>query len=145
LTAQPSLHWDLGETGGTVAVRMPDDPIALEILEQTGPMAVTSANKHGMPPATSVLDAATQLGSAVEVYVDGGPRTSQEPSTILDCTGAEPVVLRAGAISEDDLLAVTAPIEAEPEQVNDVHDEAEVHDQTGGAGVDSAGSEPPQQ
>lgn len=145
LTAQPSLHWDLGETGGTVAVRMPDDPIALEILEQTGPMAVTSANKHGMPPATSVLDAATQLGSAVEVYVDGGPRTSQEPSTILDCTGAEPVVLRAGAISEDDLLAVTAPIEAEPEHVNDVHDEAEVHDQTGGAGVDSAGSEPPQQ
>ena len=106
LKAQPSLAWDLGDTEGTVAARMPDDEIALEILRRTGPMAVTSANRTGEPAATTVLEAATQLGSSVEVYVDGGPRTSQSPSTIVDCTGPAPVVLRAGAITEDDLAAV---------------------------------------
>lgn len=111
VTAQPSLAWDLGETNGTVAVRMPDDEIALEILKQTGPLAVTSANKHGAPAATSVLDAATQLGAEVEVYVDGGPRTAQIPSTIIDCTGPSPVIVRHGAISEDDLGALMVPTE----------------------------------
>ncbi|GAA1761277.1 L-threonylcarbamoyladenylate synthase [Nostocoides vanveenii] len=108
LSAQPSLHWDLGDTDGTVAVRMPDDPIALAVLAETGPMAVTSANLHGQPAATTILDAATQLGAAVAVYVDGGPRATQQPSTILDCTGPAPVVLREGAISEDDLSAIAA-------------------------------------
>ena len=116
VTAQPSLIWDLGETHGTVAVRMPDDEVALAILRETGPMAVTSANLHGAPAATSVLDAATQLGSAVEIYVDGGARAAQIPSTILDCTGPVPTVLRAGAISEDDIAAVLpASVRPEPE------------------------------
>lgn len=118
--AQPSLAWDLGETHGTVAVRMPDDEIALAVLKETGPMAVTSANLHGSPAATSVLDAATQLGSAVEVYVDGGPRTSQAPSTILDCTGPAPMVLRHGAISEDDLAALV-PMAGEDEDTSGPH------------------------
>lgn len=117
VTAQPSLAWDLGETHGTVAVRMPDDEIALAILQQTGPLAVTSANKHGAPPATRILDAATQLGAVVEVYVDGGPREAQLPSTILDCTGPAPVVLRAGAITEDDLGAIMVPLpQAAPDE-----------------------------
>ena len=60
-------------------------------------MAVTSANRTGEPPARSVLDAATQLGAAVAVYVDGGPRTDIQPSTIVDCTGEVPVVVREGA------------------------------------------------
>ena len=98
LHAQPSLHWDLGETDGTVALRMPDDEVALELLRVTGPMAVTSANRTGQPPATSVIEAATQLGSAVEVYLDGGPRADVQPSTILDCTGDAPVLLREGAL-----------------------------------------------
>lgn len=98
LHAQPSLHWDLGETDGTVALRMPDDEVALELLRVTGPMAVTSANRTGQPPATSVIEAATQLGSAVEVYLDGGPRVDVQPSTILDCTGDAPVLLREGAL-----------------------------------------------
>ena len=119
VTAQPSLIWDLGETHGTVAVRMPDDEVALAILRETGPMAVTSANLHGAPAATSVLDAATQLGSAVEIYVDGGARAAQIPSTILDCTGPVPTVLRAGAISEDDIAAVL-PASARPEPENSV-------------------------
>ena len=103
LLAQPSLHWDLGETAGTVALRMPDDEIALEVLRETGPLAVTSANRTGEPAATSVTDAAVQLGPAVSVYLDGGPRTSQEPSTIIDCTGEHPVVLRLGAIGRERL------------------------------------------
>ena len=103
LLAQPSLHWDLGETAGTVALRMPDDEIALEVLRETGPLAVTSANRTGEPAATTVTDAAVQLGPAVSVYLDGGPRTSQEPSTIIDCTGEHPVVLRLGAIGRERL------------------------------------------
>ena len=103
LWAQPSLHWDLGETAGTVALRMPDDEIALEVLRETGPMAVTSANRTGEPAATTITDAAVQLGPAVSVYLDGGPRATQEPSTIIDCTGEHPVVLRQGAVGRERL------------------------------------------
>lgn len=97
LQSQLSLTWDLGETRGTVALRMPDDEVALAVLTEVGPMAVTSANRTGEPPARNVLDAATQLGAAVAVYVDGGPRTDIQPSTIVDCTGEVPVVVREGA------------------------------------------------
>lgn len=109
LWAQPSLHWDLGETAGTVALRMPDDEIALEVLRETGPLAVTSANRTGEPAATTVTDAAVQLGPAVSVYVDGGPRATQQPSTIIDCTGDHPVVLRDGAVERARLEAILGP------------------------------------
>jgi L-threonylcarbamoyladenylate synthase len=99
LQAQSSLMWDLGETNGTVALRMPRDDVALALLTEVGPMAVTSANLTGQPPATTVTDAAAQLGAAAAVYLDGGPTTSDEVSTIVDCTGADPVVLREGAIT----------------------------------------------
>lgn len=103
LWAQPSLHWDLGETEGTVALRMPDDEVALDVLRETGPLAVTSANRTGEPAATNVTEAAIQLGPSVSVYVDGGPRTSLQASTIIDCTGDVPVVLREGAIDHGQL------------------------------------------
>ncbi|WP_068262614.1 L-threonylcarbamoyladenylate synthase [Janibacter limosus] len=115
LLAQPSLHWDLGETAGTVALRMPDDQVALEVLRETGPMAVTSANRTGEPAATTITDAAVQLGPAVTVYLDGGARTSQEPSTIIDCTGETPVVLREGAIGRDRLEEILGAGFDEPE------------------------------
>ncbi|HET7276771.1 MAG TPA: L-threonylcarbamoyladenylate synthase [Dermatophilaceae bacterium] len=108
LEAQPSLAWDLGDTNGTVALRMPDDELALEVLEAVGPMAVTSANRTGEPAATTMVEAATQLGAAVKVYLDDGPRSSSQASTILDCTGEVPVVLRAGAISQEQLDRVLA-------------------------------------
>jgi L-threonylcarbamoyladenylate synthase len=104
--AQSSLMWDLGETNGTVALRMPQDDIALAVLSEVGPMAVTSANLTGQPAATSVTAAASQLGAAVSVYLDGGPTTSTEVSTILDCTGEQYVLLRAGAITEEQIRAV---------------------------------------
>ncbi|HET7303283.1 MAG TPA: L-threonylcarbamoyladenylate synthase [Segeticoccus sp.] len=106
LHAQPSLIWDLGETNGTVAVRMPREETALALLDEVGPMAVTSANRHGQPAATTVTEAAVQLGSAVEVYLDGGPSAGGEASTILDCTGDVPTVLRLGALSAQALQEV---------------------------------------
>ena len=104
--AQSSLMWDLGETNGTVALRMPQDEIALELLGEVGPMAVTSANQSGQPPATTITDAAAQLGAAVAVYLDAGTRADNVPSTIVDCTGERPRILREGALSEADLATV---------------------------------------
>ena len=103
---QPSLSWDLGETRGTVAVRMPLHPVAIELLRRTGPMAVSSANRTGQPPATSVDEALDQLDGSVSVYLDGGPARDSAPSTIVDVTGEAPRLLRAGALSVAALRAV---------------------------------------
>ena len=105
-TAQPSLDWDLGEARGTVAVRMPLHPVALEVLTETGPMAVSSANRSGRPPAVNIEEAIEQLGEAVAIYLDGGQVQDNVPSTIVDVTGAVPRVLRAGAVSLDLLREV---------------------------------------
>ena len=99
LRANRNLIWDLGETKGTVAVRMPLHEITLELLKETGPLAVSSANRSGAPPATTAADAEAQLGEAVAVYLDGGPCSRDVPSTIVDLTGAVPKLLRAGVIS----------------------------------------------
>lgn len=107
-----TLQWDLGETRGTVAVRMPLDPIALAVLEQTGPLAVSSANRSGLPPATDPAEAARQLGTAVAVYLDGGTSGEAVPSTIVDLTGEVPLVLRQGAISLEELQAVVPEVQA---------------------------------
>ena len=119
LKAQSSLMWDLGDTNGTVALRMPEDDTALALLGEVGPMAVTSANLTGRPPATTVTDAAAQLGAAVAVYLDAGPTTSTEVSTIVDCTGEAPVVLRAGAVTQDQLDAVLHPAAHEPAEADE--------------------------
>jgi tRNA threonylcarbamoyl adenosine modification protein (Sua5/YciO/YrdC/YwlC family) len=108
--ASPTLLWDLGDTKGTVALRMPLHSVALEVLKQTGPLAVSSANRHGQPSATSADEAEQQLGEAVSVYLDGGPCADNIPSTILDLTGTIPKVLRAGAISVDRLRTVASVI-----------------------------------
>lgn len=117
--AQASLMWDLGETNGTVAVRMPDQPLTLALLSETGPMAVTSANRTGEPPARTVTEAASQLGPSVTVYLDAGPSGEGEPSTIVDCTGDAPVTLRHGAIPESDILAVVQEDEVEQRAARD--------------------------
>ena len=105
-----SLVWDLGETKGTVAVRMPMHPVALELLRETGPLAVSSANLTGAPPATTAAEAEAQLGGAVTVYLDGGPGTDQKPSTIVDLPGAVPRLLRRGVIPVQRLREVVALI-----------------------------------
>jgi tRNA threonylcarbamoyl adenosine modification protein (Sua5/YciO/YrdC/YwlC family) len=98
---QASLSWDLGETHHTVAVRMPDHPVALELLKQTGPLAVSSANLTGQPAATTVDDAERMLGESVAVYLDGGTSPGGTASTILDVTGTTPRVLREGPVDLD--------------------------------------------
>ena len=104
------LAWDLGDTRGTVAVRMPLHPVALELLAETGPLAVSSANQTGSLPARTVEDAAAQLGDAVAVYLDGGPSGDGPPSTIVDITADVPRVLRVGALSPDRLREVAADL-----------------------------------
>ncbi|CAB4559383.1 MAG: threonylcarbamoyl-AMP synthase [Actinobacteria bacterium] len=86
LKAQSSLTWDLGETKGTVALRMPDHKIALALLQETGPLAVSSANLTGQPAATTCQQAEQYLGDKVAVYLDGGNSPKGEASTILDLT-----------------------------------------------------------
>lgn len=96
---QASLQWDLGETRGTVAVRVPDHPVARAILERTGPLAVSSANLTGLPAALDADEAERMLGASVAVVVDAGAAGGAEPSTIIDATGVRPRVLRSGALS----------------------------------------------
>jgi tRNA threonylcarbamoyl adenosine modification protein (Sua5/YciO/YrdC/YwlC family) len=108
---QASLQWDLGETRGTVAVRMPHDKVALELLARTGPLAVSSANLTGLPPATNADQAAEMLSAHVSVILDGGPTADSQASTIVDCTGDQPRVLRVGAISVEELRGVLAEVE----------------------------------
>ncbi|MEU2659245.1 L-threonylcarbamoyladenylate synthase [Streptomyces sp. NPDC007325] len=108
---QPSLMWNLGDTRGTVAIRMPLHPVAIELLTDVGPMAVSSANTIGQP-APEDCDAAQQmLGDAVSVYLDGGPTPALVPSSIVDVTGKVPVLLREGALSPEELRKVVPDLE----------------------------------
>lgn len=109
---QTSLQWDLGETRGTVAVRMPDHALTREILERTGPLAVSSANKTGMPAATDADQAEEMLGEDVDVIVDDGESPGGEASTIVDVTGTQGRVLRLGALSLERLNEVLEPLGA---------------------------------
>ncbi|MGW0182541.1 L-threonylcarbamoyladenylate synthase [Nocardia sp. NPDC003345] len=95
----PSLAWDLGDARGTVMLRMPLHPVALELLQEVGPLAVSSANISGRPAAANAEQAREQLGSVVGVYLDGGPAEHATPSTIVDLTGDQPRILREGAVA----------------------------------------------
>ena len=110
---QPSLQWDLGDTRGTVAVRMPDHALALELLARTGPLAVSSANLSGRPAAVDADDAERMLGGAVAVILDDGPTPGSQPSTIVDVTDSPGRVLRIGALSLARLNEVVAPLGVE--------------------------------
>jgi tRNA threonylcarbamoyl adenosine modification protein (Sua5/YciO/YrdC/YwlC family) len=107
---QPSLQWDLGDTRGTVAVRMPDHEVALELLARTGPLAVSSANLTGKDAATDAAQAQDMLGESVEVYLDGGPTPGSVPSTIVDATGENLRVLRVGTIPVERLREIVEPL-----------------------------------
>ena len=109
---QTSLQWDLGDTRGTVAIRMPDHDIAREILERTGPLAVSSANTTGSPAATDADEAERMLGEEVAVIIDAGTAGGGEASTIIDVTGERGRVLRRGALALDVLNAALEEIGA---------------------------------
>ena len=141
VNAQPSLVWDLGETRGTVALRMPSNQVALDLLAQTGPLAVSSANLSGMAAAVDAQSAAAALGESVDVYLDGGPagstyesvfsQTSDGSSTIVDAAAFEVNggflhIVRSGVISREaiaaivgDVLAAVPPIPGAPAEVTE--------------------------
>ena len=103
LRAQPSLQWDLGETKGTVALRVPNHKITLALLAESGPLAVSSANLTGEPAATTAKQAADYLGDKVAVYLDAGDAELGVASTILDLTGEKVRIVREGAVNRADL------------------------------------------
>src|SRR5580692_4015368 len=102
----PSVQWDLGDARGTVMLRMPLHPVAIELLREVGPMAVSSANISGRSPAVDAEEARNQLGDLVDVYLDTGPSVLQAASTIVDLTGADPRILRAGPVSVERVAKV---------------------------------------
>ena len=106
VTHAPSLQWDLGDARGTVMLRMPLHPVAIELLREVGPMAVSSANVSGRPPASDAAEARSQLGDLVDVYLDAGPSRQQAASTIVDLTGDAPCLLRAGPVSAERIAEV---------------------------------------
>ena len=137
--AQSSLMWDLGDTKGTVALRVPDHEQTRELLSRTGPLAVSSANISGKPAAADVYDAERQLGDSVRVYLDGGPvadaAATALPSTIVDLTGDVPRLVRAGALSLDDLREV-APDLVDPDAEPDIAVENKQEDEQDDVRVD---------
>ena len=150
LHAQPSLDWDLGETQGTVALRMPADEVAQELLTLTGPLAVSSANRTGQPPAQTAAEARAQLAESVEVYLEGGFRplegTEAVPSTIVDATGPLLRVVRNGAVSLQQLrdhvpgvLGLGEIPMAEPEEVAETEEAAEAEEEAEPADVPDSG------
>ncbi|KZS83855.1 MULTISPECIES: L-threonylcarbamoyladenylate synthase [Mycobacterium] len=102
----PSLQWDLGDARGTVMLRMPLHPVAIELLREAGPLAVSSANVSGQPAAVDADDARRQLGDRVDVYLDAGPSAQQAASTIVDLTGASPRILRPGPVTAERIADV---------------------------------------
>lgn len=110
----PEMDVDLGLTHHSIMLRMPNSDIARRLLNQTGPLAVSSANKTGQPPATTAQAAQEQLHDSVAVYLDGGPAAIGTPSTIVDFTQDRPRVLREGAIQEEEVWKIlgTTPQDA---------------------------------
>lgn len=137
--AQPSLDWDLGDAYGTVALRMPDDKLALDLLTLTGPLAVSSANRTGKATGRTVAEAREQLGDVVEVYLGEGERadgaTEGLPSTIVDATGDRITVVRPGAIGIEALRAVVPSVldQGEEPAVVAAAEPAELADSVGSA------------
>jgi len=107
----PSLSWDLGDARGTVMVRMPLHPVAIDLLRLVGPMAVSSANRSGSPAATTAAAAYDQLGEDVTVYLDAGESPIGVASTVVDLTADVPRLLREGAVSLDRLREVIGEVE----------------------------------
>jgi len=104
----PSLQWDLGDARGTVMLRMPLHPVAIELLREVGPLAVSSANVSGRPAAVNASEARSQLGDLVDVYLEAGPSDQGTASTIVDLTGATPRILRPGPVSAERIAEVLA-------------------------------------
>jgi tRNA threonylcarbamoyl adenosine modification protein (Sua5/YciO/YrdC/YwlC family) len=114
--SQPSLAWDLGETYGTVALRVPNHAAARALLERTGPLAVTSANRTGAPAALTAEHARQQLKDAVAIYLDAGDSPLGVASTIVDATGELLRVVRPGGVTRDEIVEVVGAAALVPQE-----------------------------
>ncbi len=106
VTKKPSLPESLSPNP-TIGVRMPDHPVALALLRRAGPLAVTSANLSGQPSTTTAQETLAQLDGRVHLVLDGGKTPGGVPSTVVDCTGEAPVILRNGPVSLEALQQIT--------------------------------------
>jgi L-threonylcarbamoyladenylate synthase len=91
----------------TVGVRVPDHMVARRVLRAAGPMAVTSANISGQPSPSTAEEVFMQLNGRIALILDGGKTPGGVPSTVVDCTGTQPIVIREGPISFREILAIT--------------------------------------
>jgi L-threonylcarbamoyladenylate synthase len=110
-TAQPTLRWDLGNSRGTVSLRMPVHPLALELLSRTGPLAFTTAAPTGTPAPRTCETARELLGDDVAVYLDAGPSPWTAASTVVDGRGEVPRVVRLGGVTLEELRSVVPDVE----------------------------------
>ena len=99
---------DVVSASATVGVRVPDHPVAVALLTAAGPMAVTSANISGQPSPTTAGDVSRQLIGRIPLILDGGETPGGVPSTVVDCTGTEPVILRTGPVTVEDIQSALA-------------------------------------
>lgn len=119
--AEESMSWDLGESEGTVAVRMPAEPLLLMVLSDTGPLACTAAATVGEEAPSTAAQAMASLGDAVALYVDGGPRPLR-PSTVVDVSRGGAEVRRLGAVSADEVFAAANALPEEAAPAEDAGD-----------------------
>lgn len=110
LPTAKDFTWDLGDRVGTVAVRVPGFDPLLDLLAEVGPLALTSANLTGQPPARSCDEARAYFGDVVGAYLDGGASRIGVASTILDLSGDCPRIIRQGSVSSEELSAVVGPL-----------------------------------
>jgi tRNA threonylcarbamoyl adenosine modification protein (Sua5/YciO/YrdC/YwlC family) len=110
-TAQPTLRWDLGDSRGTVSLRMPVHPLALELLSRTGPLAFTTAAPTGTPAPRECDEALELLGDDVETYLDAGPAPWTATSTVVDGRGEVPRVVRLGGVTVEELRSVVPDVD----------------------------------
>ncbi|MGH9127102.1 MAG: L-threonylcarbamoyladenylate synthase [Acidimicrobiales bacterium] len=104
LPRRPDLNADLGSDDETIGLRCPDHPVPRALCRLVGPIATTSANRHGEAPASTAAGVLEQLGTRVEIVLDAGT-CAGSPSTVVDCTGAEPRLLRLGRLPWELVLA----------------------------------------
>ena len=103
--SEAAKGWDLGGDPATIGLRVPDHPLALAVLERTGALAGTSANRSGEPTPGSCEEIAGIFGDEVAVYLCSDEPVGGLPSTVLDLSRAEPKLLRAGALPEEEIHA----------------------------------------
>lgn len=117
--AADGLTWDLGETRGTVSLRMPADDLLMDLIADIGPLACSAANQAGQDRPVTVDEARGQLGEQVALYLDGGA-LARDVSTVVEVIGDVPRVLRAGAVSTEHVAAVAAGKTGWGQQAGDV-------------------------